>query len=1141
MPAVHKTHHYVSVEDLPNTPAGEFDFGPTAPPPDTGGIGGDIERGFGQLVSSTARGVQTILPEGATDGVQKWGMDLAAAHPSQINGVGDILSHPVVAAREALGESAPQIAEIMAAGTAGRLIGTGIAGVAGAETGPGDAVIAPAGGELGAHIGSAAAVFGQQLGANLQTQNQHGEDNIWKAMAGAVPGTALALWMGPEAYAAKIAAKSVIQQSADGLLKTIGKETVKNAGIGVGLTALGRVGGGEDLTSPDALNDYGVSGFKGGVAGGVIGTVMHGITRKADTPSPTDTATADAPVADTTPVEPVDLLQLSDQRPPTPLRITDQRGPVDPSAPIAVNDEAQAELPATPTVNLSPVGTRALDEGQQGDLFRRPRAIDSAPPLDGIDLTGANTPPAPVTAAGQAATNFTPAGVVEHVRTMLADADGNLPKTDSFTLKVAKTVSDHLMSNDPAGLTKFFGDQGEELANNSKLNPAQIDKRSAVLHAAADAASDYARAVVKAKGLQDDAAAKVGPSPIEQLAAQPPPEPATPPLPPVGQPAAVPDIAAAPDPTKLPVNQMRASILKGVLDDPTTHNPTGRFITELRKAGFPDTGIAPHEANTIARFEDARHSFGQPIEHPRVSDAAFAAEPAQSDPGVSDTTLGIPERVAPPQTVSDRLKARQRDRVAQQPEAWWPGKNPVKVLDHLPGDLPPEIQAKMADAPHAADFEDGARAELAGVDNPGPDYRRNPNKAAAFRAGREAVLAMRDEHSPTETTHETNDASVHATESPARQGADAKGQANAEPHVQANAEAGQQEVKVRRPRLTLPEAQPAVEARAEPAADTAAPESNVPDAAHTAVQAGLTQAHVDGKIDNYSYKHLSNLLTGDMKPGEPRPPAARTQVLIDKAMAMMAKRTVGETKTATGAGRVKPDTIVRQVAKASDTTSVRTQAAEGLQRRLDRYGLHDVGLKLAKTLGGDAANYDAQHKLISIALLKGEDAVASLDHEAVHAMRDLDLITQQEVNVLGRKLQQDPVLVKWVKDNYPTVGTEGWREEVLAQGAAERIRANESLTGVKALVRKIANIGEALGNVLRGLGFKSADDVLKSPARWAHETAASSVPRRPTTAPTRWPRRPWLRRPSRNFPRLCASRPARPPRRSSTGRTRPSP
>ncbi|WJI48224.1 hypothetical protein NL532_23975 [Mesorhizobium sp. C120A] len=170
--------------------------------------------------------------------------------------------------------------------------------------------------------------------------------------------------------------------------------------------------------------------------------------------------------------------------------------------------------------------------------------------------------------------------------------------------------------------------------------------------------------------------------------------------------------------------------------------------------------------------------------------------------------------------------------------------------------------------------------------------------------------------------------------------------------------------------------------------------------------------------------------------------------------------------------------------KLTPTDTFRTQAQDvgkRLRAELDRLGLKDIGLRISENLGlmvegkMHAADGSYFRKLISISL-DADNPDSVLDHEAIHALRDVGAFTKDEWAILERKSRKE-----WV-DRYEIADTYGqfpeWVhvEEGVAHAYADW-RAGRSMDGIIAKAfKKIRGIIQAIGRAF-GKDFRSAEDV----------------------------------------------------------------
>lgn len=192
---------------------------------------------------------------------------------------------------------------------------------------------------------------------------------------------------------------------------------------------------------------------------------------------------------------------------------------------------------------------------------------------------------------------------------------------------------------------------------------------------------------------------------------------------------------------------------------------------------------------------------------------------------------------------------------------------------------------------------------------------------------------------------------------------------------------------------------------------------------------------------------------------------------------------------------------------------VRPELAQKFRAELDRLGLHEVGIRVLTSLEGDkllgedsSGMFDDTRNLIAVAMRPdGRDEKYTLSHEAVHAMEHLGLIRDQEKATLLRHLEKDQQLVADYEEAYknaPGAGSPGLRAaELIAEGYArwkeDKLTPNAS---VNSIYKKIEKFLDALGNMLRGHGFQTAEDVfnrIDSGEAGARERGASTLGRTP--------------------------------------------
>lgn len=104
-----------------------------------------------------------------------------------------------------------------------------------------------------------------------------------------------------------------------------------------------------------------------------------------------------------------------------------------------------------------------------------------------------------------------------------------------------------------------------------------------------------------------------------------------------------------------------------------------------------------------------------------------------------------------------------------------------------------------------------------------------------------------------------------------------------------------------------------------------------------------------------------------------------------------------------------------------------------------------------------------------------------LNHEAIHALRSLDLFTKGEWNTLVKTAWGDQKIKDWVNDLYPNLSLEGKQEEAVAEYFAAWSRNEQKPLGLmKLALQKIENFFDAVKQVFNGEGFNTTRDIFEN-------------------------------------------------------------
>lgn len=170
----------------------------------------------------------------------------------------------------------------------------------------------------------------------------------------------------------------------------------------------------------------------------------------------------------------------------------------------------------------------------------------------------------------------------------------------------------------------------------------------------------------------------------------------------------------------------------------------------------------------------------------------------------------------------------------------------------------------------------------------------------------------------------------------------------------------------------------------------------------------------------------------------------------------------------------------------------RAELTKELRKRLNQIGLTDIALKVPdwiKAVGENQSQefgsyadgfYSPLKRLIAVAIDSKKGWENAIDHESIHALRDLGLINDKEWAVLSKKAGE------WAKKydiekTYAPIRAEKVIEEAIAHAFPDFVAGKLGNAGgaVNRIFRKISNFFEAARNALDGLGFKSADDIFR--------------------------------------------------------------
>jgi hypothetical protein len=154
-----------------------------------------------------------------------------------------------------------------------------------------------------------------------------------------------------------------------------------------------------------------------------------------------------------------------------------------------------------------------------------------------------------------------------------------------------------------------------------------------------------------------------------------------------------------------------------------------------------------------------------------------------------------------------------------------------------------------------------------------------------------------------------------------------------------------------------------------------------------------------------------------------------------------------------------------------------TKLAKDLRTALNKMGLGGIGLRLEKALTtaeGTSAQGMYANKVIQVAL-NASDPTYTLNHEALHAMKEMGFFSNADWNILSNMARNTWMKQYGIEAKYPDLSRESQIEEAIAEAFAT---FQQQSPQTQSILTKAVNALRRLGNFLRGYGFKVADDIL---------------------------------------------------------------
>lgn len=243
---------------------------------------------------------------------------------------------------------------------------------------------------------------------------------------------------------------------------------------------------------------------------------------------------------------------------------------------------------------------------------------------------------------------------------------------------------------------------------------------------------------------------------------------------------------------------------------------------------------------------------------------------------------------------------------------------------------------------------------------------------------------------------------------------------------------------------------------------------------------GVVAAHrYTAPVEIDGQTHRFGVLVQEMKDGR------RFYVLSDKPDDLGAggRSSLIEGASQHGPKEITPGDINLFVVDQSDKGEVSsdlTDARSALEDRLGQLRLSDkVRLAIVDTLGGQAAG-QYRDKLITIATDTAQGAAFTLDHEAIHALRDLGMFNTTEWAILSAAARRDVGLMRSIGQRYASLSPDARIEEAVADLFARHQDGRYEAAGtVQRVFKLLRQVFEAIRNAFAGRGLRTAEGVMQ--------------------------------------------------------------
>lgn len=186
-------------------------------------------------------------------------------------------------------------------------------------------------------------------------------------------------------------------------------------------------------------------------------------------------------------------------------------------------------------------------------------------------------------------------------------------------------------------------------------------------------------------------------------------------------------------------------------------------------------------------------------------------------------------------------------------------------------------------------------------------------------------------------------------------------------------------------------------------------------------------------------------------------------------------------KTLGGPDRNAPPAGLNIQIVESEANSVDTGIRDELRARLSVLGMTDrVALEAADGFNDARVAGFYQAGIIRVALNSSQAPIDTLNHEAIHALRDLGLFRAPEWRSLESAARADAPLMGSVRKRYPDLTEAQQVEEAIADRFMRWSKGRRERGFIAQAFDRARDFIRALGQALRGKGFTTADSVMRA-------------------------------------------------------------